>query len=78
MSYTLEQKFFIITTFIETKSQTVTVRKFKTRFQRETSRNYVKYLFEKLKAHGTVNNARRSFRGDNSECSQSWCLSIFE
>ena len=56
MSYTLEQKFFIITTFIETKSQTVTVRKFKTRFQRETSRNYVKYLFEKLKAHGGVNN----------------------
>lgn len=60
MAYSLEQKWFIVKTYIETKSETVTVRKFLTSFGRRTSRQYVHGLVNKLKTKGTINNIPRA------------------
>ena len=54
--YTLDEKVFIICSYVETKSRRAVSRKFKAEYNKTLSENYVWQILKKIKTYGTVNN----------------------
>ena len=54
--YTLDEKVFIICSYVETKSLRAVSRKFKAEYNKTLPENYVWRIFKKFKTYGTVNN----------------------